>query len=131
MEIQTNNPQEGYPFPCFSLDKGNAIVLNTAYIMCSDTIDVRYILGIHNSSLGAFFSKLYVTQLQRCQFRMLAQYVCKFPIIKTSPDKQSLLIELVEKQLTSPSFEIENSINELIFNLYGLNSNESNYIMNK
>ena len=42
MEIQTDNPNEGYPFPCFSYDTNNSIVLNTAYIMCSDTIDIRY-----------------------------------------------------------------------------------------
>ena len=52
MEIQTDNPTEGYPFPCFSFDERNSIVLNTAYIMCSDSVDVQYILGVLNSSVG-------------------------------------------------------------------------------
>ena len=33
MEIQTDNPENGYPFPCFSFDENDAVVLNTAYIM--------------------------------------------------------------------------------------------------
>ena len=82
MEIQTDNPKEGYPFPCFSFDERNSIALNTAYIMCSDTVDVRYILGILNSSVGRMIARLYVTQLQERQFRMLAQYLVKFPNCK-------------------------------------------------
>ena len=63
MEIQTDNPDEGYPFPCFAYDNRYSIALNTAYIMCSKSVDIRYILGILNSSIGAFIAKLYVTQL--------------------------------------------------------------------
>lgn len=29
MEIQTDNPSTGYPFPCYSYDNGQSIVLNT------------------------------------------------------------------------------------------------------
>lgn len=28
MEIQTDNPNEGYPFPCFSYDTNNSIVIS-------------------------------------------------------------------------------------------------------
>ena len=80
MEIQTDNPQAGYPFPCYSFDNRNSIALNTAYILTSDTTDVKYILGVLNSSTGRILTKYYVTQLQERQFRMLAQYVCNFPI---------------------------------------------------
>ncbi len=131
MEIQTDNPQEGYYFPCFSYDESNTYVLNTAYIMCSDTIDVRYILGILNSSLGAILAKFYITQLQKRQFRMLAQYVCNFPIVKAQADQMNKLVKLVEKQLASPSFETEKKINELVFSLYEINGREKDFILDQ
>ena len=59
MEIQTDNEKEGYPFPCFSYDNSNKIVLNTAYIISSNTEDVRFILGVINSKMGRFLTKLY------------------------------------------------------------------------
>ena len=97
MEIQTDNESEGYPFPCFSFDENNCITLNTAYTMSSQSVDVKYILGILNSKLGRFLTKLYVTQLQQRQFRMLAQYVTRFPLPKWSNNKE--LIDLVNKEL--------------------------------
>lgn len=131
MEIQTDNPKEGYPFPCFSYDDEGAIALNTAYIMSSNTIDVRYILGILNSSLGGFLSKLYVTQLQQRQFRMLAQYVTKFPLpIANNSDIQKLS-ELVGKILEAPSDNLEKALDLLVFNIYGLSAEEQNFIANK
>lgn len=105
MEIQTDNPTEGYPFPCFSFDERNSIVLNTAYIMCSDSVDVRYILGVLNSSVGRMIARFYVTQLQERQFRMLAQYLANFPISQATPSVQNKIIECVQECL---SHETEN-----------------------
>ena len=105
MEIQTDNPTEGYPFPCFSFDERNSIALNTAYIMCSDSVDVRYILGVLNSSVGRMIAKFYVTQLQERQFRMLAQYLANFPISQATPSVQNKIIECVQECL---SHETEN-----------------------
>ncbi len=131
MEIQTDNPKEGYPFPCFSYDEKKSVVANTAYIMTSITLDVRYILAILNSSIGGFLAKLYVTQLQQRQFRMLAQYVTNFPIPKCSNKEMDALIGLVKSYLECPSVDIEEAINEKAFELYGLNDEEKEFIRNK
>lgn len=128
MEIQTDNPNEGYPFPCFSYDNNRTVVLNTGYIMCSKEFDVRYILGVLNSSLGGFMSKFYVTQLQERQFRMLAQYVAKFPIPKPSESISRQIIDCVVCQINKYSPAIERLINEHVYNLYGLNDTEINFI---
>lgn len=128
MEIQTDNPNEGYPFPCYSFDKANSIVLNTAYILSSKTIDVRYILGILNSKLGKFLVKLYVTQLQERQFRMLAQYVSKFPIVRPDIKTKDKMIELVNIMLETPCKSIENQIDSLADSIYGLSATERNYL---
>ena len=130
MEIQTDNPKEGYPFPCFSFDERNSIALNTAYIMCSDTVDVRYILGILNSSVGRMIARLYVTQLQEHQFRMLAQYLVKFPIVKGPVDVQNEIIECVQENLVQKNKEQEDRINHMVYQLYGFDNMEADYIKN-
>ena len=130
MEIQTDNPKEGYPFPCFSFDERNSVALNTAYIMCSDTVDVRYILGILNSSVGRMIARLYVTQLQERQFRMLAQYLVKFPIVKGPVDVQNEIIECVQENLVQKNKEQEDRINNMVYQLYGFDKMEADYIKN-
>ena len=96
MEIQTDNPNEGYPFPCFAFDNCNCVTLNT---------------------------KLYVTQLQQRQFRMLAQYVTRFPIPKEA--ENGTLIDLVAKEIDHPSGITEDAINLLVEQLYGLTEEDS------
>ena len=127
MEIQTDNPNEGYPFPCFSYDTNNSIVLNTAYIMCSDTLDIRYVLGILNSSVGRIIARLYVTQLQERQFRMLAQYISKFPIPIIEDKRKDELIEYVHKCFKDRS-DYDTLINEIVYQIYGFNNLEISYI---
>ena len=126
MEIQTDNESEGYPFPCFSFDSNNCVTLNTAYSMSSQTVDVKYILGILNSKLGRFLTKLYVTQLQQRQFRMLAQYVVKFPLPILSDNTG--LISLVDKELCQHSPETEREIDKYVEGLYGLSTEEAEVI---
>ena len=130
MEIQTDNPNEGYPFPCFSYDTRESVVLNTAYIMCSDSVDVRYILSILNSTVGRMIARLYVTQLQERQYRMLAQYISKFPIAKSTPTVQAEIITIVQKCLDSNSTFDEEYINRIVYKIYGFESSEIAYIEN-
>ena len=131
MEIQTDNPEEGYPFPCFSYDKKNCVVLNTAYIMSSETTDPKYVLGILNSKLGKFLVKLYVTQLQERQFRMLSQYVMKFPIARPSKKQENEMVRLVWNVLAHQSKISENMIDELAFKIYKLSEIETKFLISK
>ena len=124
MEIQTDNPEEGYPFPCYSYDDNRCVVLNTAYIMSSEITDPRYVLGLLNSRLGKFLVKLYVTQLQERQFRMLSQYVMKFPIARPSREQEEEMILLVQEVLEHHSSVSEKRIDELAYQIYKLSDNE-------
>ena len=128
MEIQTDNPTEGYLFPCFSFDERNSIVLNTAYIMCSDSVDVRYILGVLNSSVGRMIARLYVTQLQERQFRMLAQYLANFPISQATPNVQHKIIECVQECLSHETKNIKDIINKTVYEIYHFDESEVTYI---
>lgn len=128
MEIQTDNPREGYPFPCFSYDDRNSVALNTAYIMCSDSVDVRYILGVLNSSVGRMIAKLYVTQLQERQFRMLSQYLAKFPIVQAEPSAMRKIVECVQECLSHETKILADKINKLVYKMYSFNEDEIAYI---
>ena len=127
----TDNVLEGYPFPCFSYDMNKSVVLNTGYIMSSNTVDLMYILGILNSSLGRFLVKLYVTQLQQRQFRMLAQSVSLFPIPLIDEQSQIPLIKLVSSQLKHQTPENDYEINKAVYTLYCLNDQEIEFIKNR
>ena len=131
MEIQTDNPKEGYPFPCFSFDNNKSVVLNTAYVMSSNSFDTRYILGILNSKLGKILVKLYVTQLQERQFRMLAQYVSNFPIVKPRKDIEKQMSSLVQQMLETKDSEIERQIDELAYSIYNMTDNETDLLNNE
>ena len=131
MEIQTDNPEEGYPFPCYSYDDKRCVVLNTAYIMSSETLDPRYVLGILNSRLGKFLVKLYVTQLQERQFRMLSQYVMKFPIARPTREQEKEMTHLVQDILVNKSIASENRIDELAFQIYNLSDQEVKYLLDR
>lgn len=128
MEIQTDNPTEGYPFPCFSFDERNSIVLDTAYIMCSDSVDVRYILGVLNSSVGRMIARFYVTQLQERQFRMLAQYLANFPISQATPSVQNKIIECVQECLSHETENVKDIINKMVYEIYHFDESEVTYI---
>lgn len=128
MEIQTDNPDEGYPFPCYSYDNNRCIALNTAYIMSSDNTDPRYVLGILNSRLGKFLVKLYVTQLQERQFRMLSQYVMRFPIARPTTEQETEMILLVQNVLNNKSGISENKIDELAFRIYNMSEEEIEFL---
>lgn len=128
MEIQTDNPNEGYPFPCFSYDERNSVALNTAYIMSSSSFDVRYILGILNSSVGRMIARLYVTQLQERQYRMLAQYMTKFPIAPCQETLQNKIIALVNQTLSSTNDKIEEQIDDMVYEIYCLSDEEVTYM---
>ena len=128
MEIQTDNEKDGYPFPCFSYDIGDKIVLNTAYIMSSDTVDMRFILGVINSKVGRFLTKLYVSQLQERQYRMLAQYVTNFPIPKLRQSDMNYIIEAVNHNINNCNSILEDRINRAVCSWYDLNADELEFV---
>ena len=136
MEIQTDNPESGYTFPCYSFDNVDCIVLNTAYIMtCEASSTLQYILGILNSHLGKFLVKLFVSQLQTRQFRMLAQFVSNFPIPLANEKFAIPIIHLVDtiikgkkSDIDFDTLNLEAQIDALVYRLYGLTDKEIGFI---
>ena len=129
MEIQTDNPTKGYSFPCFAFDRNNVMVANTAYVMSSNTCNMKYVLGVINSNLGRLLTKFYVTQLGKRQFRMLAQYVCKFPIRKISDDKANFIENIVDSIIKGDKIA-EKRLNRAVCTWYNLTEKEIEYVEN-
>lgn len=99
--------------------------------MSSETTDPRYVLGILNSRLGKFLVKLYVTQLQERQFRMLSQYVMKFPIVRPTKEQEMEMTVLVQDVLLHQSKASESRIDELAFQIFQLSNEEFKYLIDK
>jgi len=129
MEIMTDNPADGYPFPCFSYDTNSSCLLNTSYMMNGNPNDLKYILGVLNSSVGKFLVKQYVVKLQEKQFRMLAQHVSEFPIPVPTENDRLLMEGYVDEAIRLRSAGLDTSLvelqmNELSYRLYGLSEDE-------
>ncbi len=131
MEIMTDNPQDGYDFPCFSFDTEKCVALNTAYIMTGNIDELKYILGILNSKLGRLLVKNYVVQLQQRQFRMLNQDVVNFPIPKNKDMKPiSILVDqiITNKKQAKNINELEKKIDNLVYQLFDFEMDEIIFI---
>jgi adenine-specific DNA-methyltransferase len=127
IEIQTDNKEDGYDFPCFHYDDRKTVVLNTAYIMTGK--EIKYILGVLNSTFGRHLVKNYVVRLSERQFRMLAIHVNQFPIPMLSESEQKPFVALVEKILAGKergedTTGLEREIDEMVYRLYGLSAEE-------
>jgi hypothetical protein len=127
IEIQTDNKEDGYDFPCFHYDDRKTVVLNTAYIMTGK--EIKYILGVLNSTFGRHLVKNYVVRLSERQFRMLAIHVNQFPIPPLSESEQKPIVALVEKILAGKergedTTGLEREIDEIVYGLYGLTAEE-------
>ncbi len=98
--------------------------------MSSSIVDVRYVLGILNSSTGRMIARLYVTQLQERQYRMLAQYLATFPIPQSSDSMQEEICSKVQRRLLSLNVEVEDEIDRLVYKIYHFDNEEIKYIEN-
>ncbi len=104
--------------------------------MTSDTVNVKYILGILNSKIGRYIAKQYVSQLQTRQFRMLSQFVNKFPIAKATNQQTSEVITMIESILEAKGDskninKYQQLINKETYEIYGLTKREIEFLENQ
>ena len=117
---------------CF-YDCGEYLAGKSTIIVLKKEIELKYIVGLLNSTLLSKFYKIYFNSLSLAGgfFRIGAPQIKLLPI--PIPDKQSemRIIELVNKILsakeaerTSNTLAIEAEIDEVVYELYGLNEEE-------
>ena len=95
-------------------------------------INLKYILGLINSSLFSWLFNTTSNKIVTNTFPRISIYDLKeFPIKLSNQDKQTEIISLVEKILLEKSNDVnsdttnfESQIDSIIYELYGLNSDE-------
>ena len=115
--------------PVFAYDDGGTLSLNSANILIpqTDELDMLFVMAVLNSSIASFyFSKRFNS------VKMLRQHIEAMPIAHPSGNVQSRIIMLV-KQLTEQKAEgreLYRALDDLIFQMYGLDERQRQIIMN-
>lgn len=109
----------------FTLTKG-AVIDMTGFLIKSNS---RYLLAILNSKLIAFLMKIWSISRRGGYLEYKVQYIEKIPIKNISEKEQKPFIELVEKVLAgrkndNDTTELENQIDQLVYQLYELTKEE-------
>ena len=81
--------------PSFTLDSKNYFLGNTAYILNSNSINLKYLLGLLNSNVLFWIFKLVCYQLGSNGFRFIKIFVEQLPII-IDTDNYFYIIKIVE-----------------------------------
>lgn len=116
--------------PIFCYDNNQLLSLNSCNVLIPNIngFNIKYILAILNSSVATFYiSKKYNS------IKMLRSYIEQLPIPKATRLQQSEIVELVNKIIDSKDEknfdEIYKIIDKLVFDLYNLNSNQKQFIL--
>lgn len=113
--------------PVFAYDDGGTLSLNSANILIPDIagLDIFFVMAVLNSSVASFyFSKRFNS------VKMLRQHIEAMPIARPSDELQERIV-LLSKQLAggkSGSSELYRSLDELIFQIYGLDDGQRRLI---
>lgn len=106
--------------PVFALDCNQTLSLNSCNVLVPEIqgLDTKYVLGILNSSLAAFYLGKRFDSI-----KLLRSHIESLPIPWISSEKQGPIIELVEEIIGSSGarkLELYNELDEMIGKLYGL-----------
>jgi len=109
-----------------------------SYILSnSNEIDYKYYLGVLNSSVMWFFLKNTGNVLRGGYFRFKTKYLEPFPLPNVSIDQKAQIIKIVDeilktkKKSDSNTLQLENKIDRLVYQLYGLTEEEIKIVEGK
>ena len=112
--------------PKFAFDGNGYFAEATLFIMTGNNI--KYILGILNSSLSNWYFNLISTSSGMGTNRWKKYKIESFPIHDADASTQTSLSKLVDEITSTNSVEnrlnIENQINDLVYKIYGLTDEE-------
>ena len=99
---------------------------NTGYMVVGNNL--KYLLGVLNSSVIAFYLPTIATALGKKGVRYFKQFVEKLPVPKTN-EKTCTIVQLVDKVIHSKkdgknTDSLESEIDRLVYQLYGLTEAE-------
>ncbi len=119
----------------FTYDDSQYFALNTLIVV--NKIDsnlgqnIKFILGLMNSKLMNYIYKNKFKSTKKVFSEIQARSVKELPVIKTSIENESLMVALTDKIIKSKkqnpqvdTCELENEIDKLVYELYGLTEEE-------
>ncbi len=123
--------------PTFSYADFDCYVSATFYVIKSQRINMKFLTAILNSKLIAFWLR-HRGKMQGNNFQIDKEPLLNIPLVKPERDKQTLIINLVEKILTiakdndylqNPQKQakvkaLEREIDRMVYQLYGLTEKE-------
>jgi adenine-specific DNA-methyltransferase len=110
------------------IDVNNAYCVNTAYII---PVYDYYLLGLLNSSMVHFFYSNLTSTIRGGYLRFIRQYLEQIPVSlideNTLSSVKSMVLKIIEQKKLNPnsdSTKIEQEIDQLVYELYGLTEEE-------
>lgn len=105
--------------PVFAYDNKRMLPLNScnALIPQLDSLDIKYILAILNSSVAEFYFKKKFNSI-----KMLKSHIESLPIPVPTTKEQAEIINLVEEIISNPNetLYVQDKLNDIISDLYGV-----------
>jgi hypothetical protein len=120
--------------PTFTYTNFDCYVAQTFFIIKSTRIDFKYLTGLLNSALVEFWLKN-KGKMQGTNYQIDKEPLIEIPIFKASnPQPIVRLIDIIlkekQKDKKAETKDFENQIDALVFNLYGLTTEEVTTVMN-
>jgi hypothetical protein len=117
--------------PTFCLTKANTLILDSMAFISSIGIYKYWLLAVLNSDLIYFWSKLSVHEYGDTGFRLSNQYVEQIPIPIIEEKELTQINNLVQNQINKFDKNVEQEIQEFIYNIYNISNTEINNINRK
>lgn len=120
--------------PVFIYNEGECYVSQTFFSIKTDRINIKYLTGLFNSKLIAFWLR-YMGKMQGSNYQIDKEPLMNIPIKIADKNLENKIIELVEeiielKKLNKDTQDLENQIDEMVYNLYGLTEDEKELVRN-
>ena len=124
MRVHRTNPKN---FPRFGYDDEGFVVDKTSFFGVGE--DLKYLMAVLNSSVGRFLVKRFVDKLDSGGYMMQKSSVEKIPVKRIEGERQIPFIELVDrilelKKTGDDTAELENRIDQMVYDLYELTPDE-------
>ena len=120
------------PYFCY-LDKPSYFMAEF-YILKTDRIDMKYLTGLLNSKLVAFWLR-YMGKMQGSNYQIDKEPLMNIPLKIADENIENKIIDLVDeiielKKLNKDTQDLEEKIDEMVYELYGLTEEEKELIRN-
>ena len=121
-------------YPIFSYTEEEAYVMLSFNIIKTDRTNMKYLTGLLNSKLVAFWLR-YMGKMQGNNYQIDKEPLMNIPIKIASENIENKIIDLVDeiielKKLNKDTQYLEEKIDEMVYDLYGLTEEEKELIRN-